>query len=120
MLTNLAPSGGRKELSFGNGTLQVYFYSIFAYPFITILPHVFGLKSFEVNITLSETAKSVGIYHGIPFALSLISTIVPLLSIIYFSIIFVPLLQVPSMIALTGLSYWFKKKYFKPSLINIQ
>jgi len=105
MITNLAPWGERKELSFGNGTLQVFFYTIFAFLFITILPPVFGLKSFEVNIILSAIAKSVVCYFGIPFALALISR---------YAII---KLNTPNFAI--NLSYWFKKKYFKPCLINI-
>ena len=109
MLTNLAPAGGRKELSVGDGSLKMFFYSIFAFLFITVLPPVIGLKSLEVNIILSEIAKSVGIFLGIQ------STFL----VIYFLIMKVPLMGVFASTPLINPAYWSKKKYFKPSLINI-
>jgi ACR3 family arsenite transporter len=50
-----------------NSIFQIIFFPIYAYFFMTYLPGFFGLKSFEVNFTMLEIAKSVGIYLGIPF-----------------------------------------------------
>ena len=68
---------GNRELTAGlvgiNSVLQVLFFSVYAYFYLEIMLPLFGIKGLAINITISEIAKTVGIYLGIPFAAAIIS-----------------------------------------------
>ncbi|TDQ11267.1 ACR3 family arsenite efflux transporter [Pedobacter metabolipauper] len=85
---------GNREYAAGlialNSIFQVLLYSFYAYLFITVFPPMFGINGLNVDITVAEIAKSVGIYLGIPFAAGLVSRYV--------------------LIKLKG-EHWFQQKY---------
>lgn len=99
-------ANGNREYAAGlvamNSVFQVFFFSIYAYIFLSFLPSQMGIEVIAVSVDMLEIAKTVGIYLGIPFILGFVSRyfLVKKMGMDWFTRSFLPLVSPLTLIAL--------------------
>ena len=99
-------AGGNREYVAGlvgiNSIMQVLFFSIYAWFYLKVMPEWFQLEGVEIDITMGQIAKTVGLYLGIPFLLGISSRffLIRLKGDTWFQTRFVPRISPITLIAL--------------------
>lgn len=85
-----------------NSLLQVLLYSGYSYFYLTKVPVFFGMKAFDISISMSQIAESVFIYLGIPFLAGILSrySLIKLKGQAWYQDKFIPLISPITLVAL--------------------